>query len=390
VRAPIAFTRVDRIASALLLVALLGFALAVWISNDIISPPRPRISRSERPMVGLALASGADGRMTVIRAVGPARAAGLQAGDRVEAIDHLSRPSLEAFAAHVRSTTPGTHVTIQARRGEGAEETLVVVDTRVELRPVTPADDGLGYEDVAFRNASGLTLRGWYIPPPVIAVGRAGASAWGHGNGADRRHWLPAARAVHDAGLAQLLFDFTGRGDSDGEVVTLGAHEAADLRAALDVLAARAEVDPHRLALGGRSMGAAAAILEAADDARVRALVLDGAFADLTELVDAAIRGYHLPAPLVRPVLLGIAGWRAGFDPGKVRPIEAIRRVSVPILLMHGTKDEVVPFAHAERLRDAAASPVTFVPLDGLGHNSPRPDAEVLKIAAFLSTQLGD
>jgi len=195
---------------------------------------------------------------------------------------------------------------------------------------------------------------------------------------------------VHEAGFAQILFDFTGRGESDGDVISLGYHEAGDLRAALDVLTARPEVDPRRLALGGRSMGAVAAILEAADDPRVGALVLDSPYADLTRTVDRAIGQYHLPAFLVRPMLLKLAGWRANYDPSAVRPEETIHRVKAPIFLLHGAVDDIVPVSDALALKAAAGGKVTLLTLDGQGHNSPRPQEALDRMAAFLKTSVGN
>jgi dipeptidyl aminopeptidase/acylaminoacyl peptidase len=387
VRVPIAFTKIDRWLIGAFVVVAGAAAGVLWLSQAMVAPPRPRVSASDRPTIGLALRADA-GVLRVVRAAGPAQEAGLRAGDRIAAIDERKSPTLSDLADRVRAAGNGQMLKIEARRGlEGREETVVLADVKVAVRGVSPADEGLPYEDVAFRNTDGLTLRGWYLPPPPDGVGRAPAIAYGHGNATDRRQWLPVALAVHEAGFAQLLFDFTGRGESDGEVITLGAHEAGDLRSALDSLAARPEVDPLRLAVGGRSMGAVAALFLAADDARVKALVLDSPFADLKALVDRTLASHHVPPVLLRPILLSVAGWRAHYAPGSVRPIEAIRKVKAPILLFHGTKDTLIPFDDALAFKATAAGPFTLVPLVGLDHNAPRPAAYQDRIVTFL-TQL--
>src|SRR5262249_18550454 len=149
----------------------------------------------------------------------------------------------------------GEMLRIEARRGgPGAGETAVLADVRVSVRKPSPADEGLPYEEGSFRDGEGLILRGGFVPAMGGGGGGPPGIAWGHGNASDRRQWMGVAVAVHEAGIGQLLFDFTGRGDSDGDVITLGAHEASDLRAALDALAARGDVDPLRLAVGGKSM----------------------------------------------------------------------------------------------------------------------------------------
>jgi len=370
---------------------LAGLAAAVvHLSGQLIAPPRPRISESARPTIGLTFRAEG-GALIVERAAGPSHDAGVRAGDRIVAVDDVRSPTEDQLVARVRSAGEGGSIRMELRRGRPpAGETTLLADVKVVVRPVSPADAGLPYEDVTFRNAEGLILRGWYVPPGAKGIARAPAIAWGHGNAADRRHWYPVAPAVHEAGIAQLLFDFTGRGDSDGDVITLGAHEAADLRSALDALAARSDVDPLRLAVGGRSMGGAAAILEAADDARVKAVVLDSPYADLAEVVAHVMRSSHVPPALLAPLLLDVAGWRASYDPGSVRPIAAMPRVRAPVLLFQGDADRVVPFDNATRLSAAARTKVTLVTLSGLDHNTPRPDDYPGRVASFLAQALGN
>jgi dipeptidyl aminopeptidase/acylaminoacyl peptidase len=189
--------------------------------------------------------------------------------------------------------------------------------------------------------------------------------------------------------MAQLLFDFAGRGDSDGDVITLGEREADDVRAAVDVLVRRPEVDASRIGAVGKSMGAVAVILAAARDSRIRALVLDGPFADLADVVDGAIAARHLPAGLLRPLVFRVAGWRASFDPASLRPEVAMREVRAPVLLLHGEEDDLVPFEHALRLERAAGGPLTLIPLPGEGHNTARSEEILDRIATYLTATLG-
>lgn len=385
VRAPIAFTRIDRWLTGLIVLAVGAGAGVLSMSQMLVAPPRARISESKRPTIGLMLGEE-QGRVRIVAAVGPARAAGLRDGDTITAIGEASSPSVEEVNNRVAGSTEGDELRIEARRRSAdGSETGILADVKVEAKALSPEDVGLSFEETSLRNGDGLTLRGWYLPPPADGVGRAPAVAYGHGHASDRREWLPVTRAVHDAGFAQLLFDFTGRGESDGEVISMGFHEARDLRAALDALAARPEVDPLRLALGGRSMGAAAALFLAADDARVKALVLDSPYADLTEVVDRQLAGYSTPLLIFRPLLLSVAGWRAHYAPGDVRPIDAVRKVKAPMLLFHGDQDTIVPYSDALRFKSLSAGPLTLVTLSGLDHNSPRPADYASRVAAFLT-----
>lgn len=387
---PIRMTRFDAAGLAvLLLVAAAAWGL-VRASTLLVAPPRVRISESDRPVIGVAVKRDPDGGVRVERVVPPARRAGIRAGDRLVELDGVPLDSPEQLAAAVADAAPGRVFRIGGRRrdDDGASSAFLI-DTEAVRRPISPADEDLEYEEVAFPGPAGLTLRGWWIPAPSGADGRrAPVVVYGHGNGTDRRHWLAAAPRVHRAGAGQLLFDFAGRGESDGEVITLGAHEAVQMRAALDFLAQRPDLDATCAALVGRSMGAVAAILAAADDARVRVLVLDSPFADLGDLVDTQIARRRLPPTLLRKPLFLLAGWRAGYEPGAIRPERTIHDVHVPILLFHGEIDDIVPIEHARRLAAAAGGPVTFIPLPGEGHNGPRSDATIDRIATFLERLL--
>jgi pimeloyl-ACP methyl ester carboxylesterase len=387
-RVPIAFTRIDRFLIGLLVVVAAAVFGILRLSELMVAPPRPRVSESARPTIGLVLRDE-PGAIRVRRAAGPAREAGLHAGDTIASIDGAAMRSVAMVADRVAGARAGQTLDVDARRSAaGGGTTGVLAAVRVAVRAVSPADEGLPYEDVSFRNADGLALRGWYLPPPAEGSGRAPAIAYGHGNASDRRDWLPIAVGVHDAGFAQLLFDFTGRGESDGDVISLGAHEPGDLRAALDALAARPEVDPLRLAIAGRSMGGVAAIYLASEDARVKALVLDSPFADLSALVDDKIAACYVPPALLRPVLFKVAGWRAHYSPAAVRPIDVIGKIRAPTLLFHGDADHVVPYGDARRLAAAGGSRVTLVPLSGCDHNSPRPASFEDRIVAFLTRTL--
>jgi putative phosphoribosyl transferase len=143
--------------------------------------------------------------------------------------------------------------------------------TRTPARP-EPSDPGLRLQ---FKNTRGSSLTGHLSlpasPPPHPAV----AFAHGLGSSKDSPRNRTIAEALRAAGFAAFLFDFTGHGESEGtpETSTLG-QQVDDLGAALDVLESLDDVDPARIAVVGASSGAAVALVRAATDPRVRALVL--------------------------------------------------------------------------------------------------------------------
>ncbi len=134
----------------------------------------------------------------------------------------------------------------------------------------TPADFNLRYEEVAFPTADGLTLRGWYIP------GSNGATIlFAHGGSGNRRTGgqLEQAAALAKQGFGILLYDLRAHGDSDG---TQTSFTGADVRAALNYLRSRPDVDPDRIGAIGVSLGAIDIVQADATDHGLKAIILDG------------------------------------------------------------------------------------------------------------------
>src|SRR6202795_1324570 len=118
---------------------------------------------------------------------------------------------------------------------------------------------------------------GWFFPglrgaPTIVLC---------HGYGSSRGELLTLVSALQDHQYNVFVFDFAAHGGNDG-ITTFGYREADEVRAAVDTVAARNDVDPARLGLWGYNLGAYAALREAENDHRIRALVLDSVY-DLPE-----------------------------------------------------------------------------------------------------------
>jgi uncharacterized protein len=136
-------------------------------------------------------------------------------------------------------------------------------------RAVVPADRlGVPHEDVTFETADGLELEGWYIPS---RNGAAVISFPGR-NGSQRQ-----ARMLARHGYGVLLFDRRGEGRSEGEPNAWGWGGDADVKAAIDYLQRRPDVDPDRIGGIGLSVGGEMMIEAAAETDELRAVVSEGA-----------------------------------------------------------------------------------------------------------------
>lgn len=154
---------------------------------------------------------------------------------------------------------------------------------------------------VSFSTAGGFRLAGQLFLPATPGPHPVVAFAHGWGSGKDSPRNRAVAAALQAQGVASLLFDFTGHGESEGtaEQSTL-AQQVSDLRAALDLLETLDDVDPGRIGIVGASSGAAVALGLAAEDPRVRALALRS----------ANVEGAEAAAPRVTVPTLLVVGER--------------------------------------------------------------------------------
>jgi uncharacterized protein len=126
---------------------------------------------------------------------------------------------------------------------------------------------------------------GWFFPglrgaPTIVLC---------HGYGSSRGELLTLISALQDHQYNAFVFDFAGHGKNSG-MTTFGYREAEELRAAIDTLSVRNDVDPARFGLWGYNLGAYAALREAETDRRVRALVLDSVYDQPDEMVKIGVQ----------------------------------------------------------------------------------------------------
>lgn len=212
--------------------------------------------------------------------------------------------------------------------------------------------------------ADGVRLHGRYFEHPAPA----GTVLFCHGNSSTVHHCLDIAAMYRRLGYAVLLFDYRGYGRSEGRPTEEGTY--LDVAAAWEYLRRERGLAPRDIIVAGRSLGAAIATRLAAQHPP-RALVLESAFTSMPEL--AARRYPWLP---VR--------WLMRY---RYPLIEDIVRVRCPLLIVHSREDEMVPFAHAQRLHALASEPKQLLEIDG-PHRDLRRTADARYeggIAAFLT-----
>jgi alpha-beta hydrolase superfamily lysophospholipase len=247
--------------------------------------------------------------------------------------------------------------------------------TRATLRPprtpffMTPRDMGLPYQSVAFPSRDGIRLHGWWIPNPKPV----GIAILCHGYLMNRCEPLPVAKELWHAGFHCLVFDFRAMGKSEGDLCTIGDLERLDVLSAVDFACRTAPDLP--VVVYGASMGGAASLLAAAEDTRIRAVVADSAYARLNEAVKDWWRNAVGKASFLLHPTLWIGRFYTRRSAAKVAPEDIIGHIAPrPVLLMHGTRDQLIPPRHAERLFQAAREPKQLWWADGCEHVQARYD----------------
>lgn len=245
-------------------------------------------------------------------------------------------------------------------------------------------------EPLAFPAADGVRIAGWFLahPRPV------GTVLLLHGFGTNHFGLTYLAYDLREHGLQSLLIDFRGHGASEGEATTLGLREQQDALGALAYLRSRPDVDADRIGVYGVSMGGATALLTIEEGLGVRAVVTDCAFATLRGAIDHGFRRIAgLPPSIFRTPTVWFASRFAGERRDEVlnavQPLARMRRTaSCPLLLIHGTEDDVVYVQDAYQLYVAAAEPKDLWIVPGAGHGQSHAiagAAYVERVAAFFA-----
>jgi pimeloyl-ACP methyl ester carboxylesterase len=134
------------------------------------------------------------------------------------------------------------------------------------------------YENILVTTEDRLKLSAWYIPnkkkTPLLLL---------HGHGANRMSFMKQVSYLYEAGYPLVLFDFRGSGLASGKYVSMGVHEAKDIKAMIDYLQKQHHF--NHFGILSNSMGANAALLAAAKDKRITAVICDSPYTSLVDVV---------------------------------------------------------------------------------------------------------
>jgi pimeloyl-ACP methyl ester carboxylesterase len=200
------------------------------------------------------------------------------------------------------------------------------------------------YQSLNVVTSDFLPLKVWYVPnkkkTPILLL---------HGHGSNRLAFMKQVAYLHRSGYPIVLFDFRGCGTAPGKYISMGVHETKDIQAVMDHL----QKKYHYSSFGilSNSMGANAALLTAAKDQRIKAIVCDSPFSSMAEVIK--LRGKRdypfLPEWFYR---LGfkIIEWRIQIKMSDADGTLALQKINIPILYIQGTRDDLKGTFFAKKL----------------------------------------
>ena len=257
----------------------------------------------------------------------------------------------------------------------------------------SPADYGVDFEEVEFRSrCDDVLLDGWYLAgqdgaPVVVFV---------HGVGVTRTAcgMTRIAADLNSRGFGALMFDLRGHGLSGGKRLSGGWHERLDVLGAYDYLCGRGFA-PEKIGMLGLSMGSGAVALAAAEEPGIRAVVLDSPYARASEMVvqETSIK-MHIPkwlAAVFRPCAEYLASRVFEIDIPAMAPVESVRDLGYPVLIIHSTDDDRIPLEHGRRVHRAAPEGSVLWEVADSGHNeasTDHPSEYAGRVAEYFASRL--
>lgn len=222
-------------------------------------------------------------------------------------------------------------------------------------------------QDISFKNSKGQTLMGVLYVPEKKYRQKYPAVILCHGRGGckDAKKMISLADALFAEDLIVLRFDFSGHGKSEGDYSeTTLTQEINDVHCAIEAICSLNKVDRKKLGIIGHSFGGSVAIVEAANDSRIKYAASIAGVADMM----APLRLYIGPKALRRWLKEGFiddGGKKLKYsfitDFNKHSILSCAKKIKIPFLVIHGIKDDTVGMHQAKEIAKAAKVPLRVV-----------------------------
>lgn len=217
----------------------------------------------------------------------------------------------------------------------------------------------VSYKDINFKTSDGIILHGWYVKGKNNSLGTI---LFLHGNAENISTHINNVLWLAIEGYDIFAIDYRGYGRSAGHPTVEGVHR--DAEAALNLLFSLPGVNTKLIFVFGQSLGGAIAVYTVANSPHkdsVKAIIIDSAFSGYRKIAREKLNGFFLTWPLRYPLSLLFDDYYS--------PVNWIKKVSpVPVLIIQGMSDRIVPPNHAEVLFRETMEPKELRFILGRGH----------------------
>lgn len=224
---------------------------------------------------------------------------------------------------------------------------------------------GLDYEDISFMS-EGNKIKAWYIP----AKENRFTLVYSHGYSSNREKSSVStynlAPIIHKMGGNFLSYDFSGEGESEGKTVTVGYREQEDLKNAIKEAHKKSK---SPVFLYGLSMGAATTSIVAGNSNNIAGAICDSPFSNLRSYLESNLEVWSgLPKYPFQPIILNMEEKIAGVKLDKVDPQNSVKKLKVPMLIIHGKGDEKIPYTESIKIAENNKKMIQLKLFENKGH----------------------
>lgn len=239
-------------------------------------------------------------------------------------------------------------------------------EQQAKLEDVLKWTEEQTFEQLEITSADGLKLKALFLKNPDSA-GKAVILA--HGYKGNSRQMPGITKFYYELGYDVLKPDARGHGESDGDYIGYGWHERKDYLQWIDLL--KKEKGGTSIFLHGFSMGAATVLMASGEDlpSEVKGIIADSGYTTVyEELAHQLKHMYHLPSFPLMQITSVFTKIRAGYSFSEASAIEQVRKNKLPLFIIHGDRDDLVPTDMAYEIYGKAGGEKELWIVPGAGH----------------------
>lgn len=223
------------------------------------------------------------------------------------------------------------------------------------------------FEKLALKSKEGFNLVGYYLNANkksemvIILL---------HGYGVDHHICCKYINFFREKNFNILLLDQRGHGKSEGKYTTYGVYEVIDLDLWINLIKEKVG-ENCIIGIHGHSMGAAIALLYSVKgEGKVKFIIAEAGYSDIEDILKYKLKKYKIPITPFYQIISWKIKLKCKFNLKDARPIDIVAKSKIPILFIHGDKDELVPCSMAVDMYNIKKNNKELYIVEGGMHNT--------------------